>query len=163
MGCVFPLDVCKVSQVTLEIHSDLWRTQTPLLTELDAKITTDSSAESYLVRVRERPRYAGATMGRNEQRQVKNKAKHRAVLSCLLWWPELMWKPPNVCICGVLSRSDISVANYYCGKDMSGVCRRGQHWSRRHLQNLRPLLHAGLVKSKNRPREMAQVQVWRGS
>lgn len=26
---------------------------------------------------------------------------------------ELMWKPPNVCIYGVVSRSDISVANYY--------------------------------------------------
>ena len=29
---------------------------------------------------------------------------------------ELMWKLPNVCICGVVSRSDISVANYYLWK-----------------------------------------------
>lgn len=27
-----------------------------------------------------------------------------------------MWKPPNVCICGVVSRSDISVTNYYLWK-----------------------------------------------
>lgn len=30
--------------------------------------------------------------------------------------PKLMWKPPNVCICGVVSRSDISVSNYYLWK-----------------------------------------------
>lgn len=63
-------------------------------------------------------------MGRNEQRQVKNKAKQNCSQPPPLAAPELTWKPPNVCICGVLSRSDISVANYYRGKDMSGVCRR---------------------------------------
>lgn len=84
MGCRFPLDVFKVA---LEIRSALWRTQTLMLTELDAKITTDSSAESYLVRAHEGWRCAGAMVGRNEQRQVKNKAKHKTVLSRLLWRP----------------------------------------------------------------------------
>lgn len=76
-------------------------------------------------------------VGRNEQHQVKNNKTQTCSQPASVAASQLMWKPPNVCICGVLSRSDISVANYYWEKLCLELAAGGEYWSSIDLQNLR--------------------------